>query len=87
MDEVEYCIVRKNKKLAADEIKKLSRGTISTDVSYRFGLVHAYKCKCAFEYMLSSQEVKPGCHEGVVERPMKSTENAVSLFSYALHAY
>ena len=33
MDEVEYCIVRKNKKLAADEIKKLSRGTIPTDVS------------------------------------------------------
>ena len=34
MDEVEYCIVRKNKKLAADEIKKLPRGTIPTDVSY-----------------------------------------------------
>lgn len=33
MDEVEYCIVRKNKKLAADEIKKLTRGTIPTDVS------------------------------------------------------
>lgn len=33
MDEVEYCIVRKNKKLAADEIKKLSRGTIPSDVS------------------------------------------------------
>ena len=33
MDEVEYCIVRKNKKLAADEIKKLPRGTILTDVS------------------------------------------------------
>ena len=33
MDEVEYCIVRKNKKLAADEIKKLPCGTILTDVS------------------------------------------------------
>lgn len=53
MDEVEYCIVRKNKKLAADEIKKLPRGTIPAD------------------------EVKPGCHEGVVERPMKSSENAM----------
>lgn len=33
MDEVEYCIVRKNKKLAADEIKKLPPGTIPIDVS------------------------------------------------------
>ena len=33
MDEVEYCIVRENKKLAADEIKKLPRGKIPTDVS------------------------------------------------------
>ena len=32
MDEVEYCIVRKNSKLAADEIKKLPRGTILTEV-------------------------------------------------------
>ena len=32
MDEVEYCIVRKNSKLAADEIRKLPRGTILTEV-------------------------------------------------------
>lgn len=32
MDEVEYCIVRKNKKLAADEIRKLPHRTIPTDV-------------------------------------------------------
>ena len=39
MDEVEYCIVRKNKKLAADEIRKLPRRTIPTDVSMiRIGL-------------------------------------------------
>lgn len=31
MDEVEYCIVRKNNRLAADEIKKLPRGTITTE--------------------------------------------------------
>ena len=33
MDEVEYSIVRKNSKLAADGIKKLTRGTIPTEVS------------------------------------------------------
>ena len=31
MDEVEYCIVRKSNRLAADEIKKLPRGTIITE--------------------------------------------------------
>ena len=31
MDEVEYCIVRKINRLAADEIKKLPRGTITTE--------------------------------------------------------
>ena len=31
MDEVEYCIVRKSNRLAADEIKKLPRGTIATE--------------------------------------------------------
>ena len=33
MDEVEYCIVRKNNKLAADEIKKLTKGSVPTEVS------------------------------------------------------
>lgn len=51
MDEVEYCIVRKNSKLAADEIRKLPRGTILTE------------------------QVKPGSFEGVVLRPMKSSDN------------
>ena len=32
MDEVEYCIVRKNSKLAADEIRKLGKGSIPTEV-------------------------------------------------------
>ena len=31
MDEVEYCIVRKNNRLAADEIRKLAKGTITTE--------------------------------------------------------
>ena len=32
MDEVEYCIIRKNSKLAADEVMKLPKGTIPTEV-------------------------------------------------------
>ena len=32
MDEVEYLIVRKNNKLAADDVTKLSRGTIPSEV-------------------------------------------------------
>lgn len=32
MDEVEYCIVRKGGKLAADEVRKLPRGSIQTEV-------------------------------------------------------
>ena len=43
MDEVEYCIVRKNSKLAADEIKKLPRGTILTEVC---GCGCGYVCVC-----------------------------------------
>ena len=35
MDEVEYCIVRKTNKLAADEIKKLPKGSIPTEVRGR----------------------------------------------------
>ena len=34
MDEVEYCIVRKNGKLAADEVMKLPKGTIQTEVGW-----------------------------------------------------
>ena len=32
MDEVEYCIVRKGGKLAADEVTKLAQGSIETEV-------------------------------------------------------
>ena len=28
--------------------------------------------------------MKPGCHEGVVEKPMKSSENAVSLVNHSI---
>ena len=32
MDEVEYCVVKKNGKMSADEIKKLPQGTIPKEV-------------------------------------------------------
>ena len=31
MDEVEYCLIRKNGRLSADEIKKLEKGKISAE--------------------------------------------------------
>ncbi len=37
MDEVEYCIVRRSGKLAADEVVKLPKGTIQTEVGRRGG--------------------------------------------------
>ena len=43
MDEVEYCIVRKNNRLAADEIKKLPRGTIPTEQVYIYMYMYMYK--------------------------------------------
>ena len=41
LDEVEYCIVHKNGKLSADEIKKLAKGTISAEVN-------VYVCVCMY---------------------------------------
>ena len=32
MDEVDYCLVRKNGRLSADEIKLLEKGTIAAEV-------------------------------------------------------
>ena len=37
MDEVEYCIVRKNGKMSADEIRKLPQGTIPKEVIWGWG--------------------------------------------------
>eukprot|EP00731_Ephydatia_muelleri_P017162 Em0010g260a len=34
MDEVEYCVVKKNGKMSADEIKKLPQGTIPKELDY-----------------------------------------------------
>ena len=33
MDEVEYCLIRKNGRLSADEIKKLEKGKISAETA------------------------------------------------------
>ena len=33
LDEVEYCLVRKNGRLSADEIRKLEKGNIPPEVS------------------------------------------------------
>ena len=57
MDEVEYCIVRKNNKLAADEIKKLPRGTISTEqvclaCMAVYTVYNAHTCTCIHVYIV-----------------------------------
>ena len=48
MDEVEYCLVRKNGRLSADEIKKLDKGTIMSEVS---NIVCLLSSKCNNEHL------------------------------------
>ena len=49
MDEVEYCLIRKNGRLSADEIKKLEKGTIAPEV--RTAYMYMYDDSCLSEHL------------------------------------
>ena len=49
MDEVEYCLIRKNGRLSADEIKKLEKGTIAPKV--RTAYMYMYDDSCLSEHL------------------------------------
>lgn len=52
LDEVEYCLVRKNARLSADEIRKVDKGTIPIEVGHMTGHVNWFLL-CDFLFWLS----------------------------------